>query len=123
MVVGTLAHQPCHCWTTYLDLVERGFRRHQHLRNAQRSPQGMFLTYRSHGLFTISLSSVTKQNVGVIIFGLYIAQIGVGAFIHFVRIPILFVGHRPPQNYFHALFGLAILAMAAYQVRLLPPHN
>jgi len=56
------------------------------------------------------------KNVGIVIFALYIAQIVVGAFIHFVRIPFLFVGHRPPQNYFHALFGLAILAMAAYQI-------
>jgi hypothetical protein len=82
--------------------------------------------YVSHTSFARSLhdslSPVTKQNVGVVIFALYIAQIVVGAFIHFVRIPFLFVGHRPPQNYFHAVFGLAILAMAAYQVRLLPPQ-
>jgi hypothetical protein len=77
----------------------------------------MFLTHCSHCPFAISPSPDTKQSVGIIIFGLYIAQIVVGAFIHFVRIPFLFVGHRPPQNYFHALFGLAILAMAAYQVR------
>ena len=80
--------------------------------------------YVSHTWFARSLhdfsSLVIEQNVGVVIFALYIAQIVVGAFIHFVRIPVLFVGHRPPQNYFHALFGLAILAMAAYQVRLLP---
>lgn len=79
--------------------------------------------YVSHTWFARSLhdftSLVTEQNVGVVIFALYITQIVVGALIHFVRIPVLFVGHRPPQNYFHALFGLAILAMAAYQVRLL----
>jgi hypothetical protein len=39
-------------------------------------------------------------------------------FIHFVRIPILFIAHRPPQNYLHAILGLVILAMASYQVRL-----
>jgi hypothetical protein len=43
----------------------------------------------------------------------------VGAFIHFIRIPFLFVGHRPPQNYIHAIIGLTILAMAASQVRFL----
>jgi hypothetical protein len=43
----------------------------------------------------------------------------IGMFIHFVRVPFLFVGHRPPQNYFHAILGLVILAMAGYQVRLL----
>jgi len=30
--------------------------------------------------------------------------------------PSLFRGHRPPQNYFHAILGLVILALAAYQV-------
>jgi len=28
----------------------------------------------------------------------------------------IFRGYRPPQNYFHAILGLAILALAAYQV-------
>jgi len=30
--------------------------------------------------------------------------------------PSLFHGHRPPQNYFHVILGLATLALAAYQV-------
>jgi hypothetical protein len=38
-------------------------------------------------------------------------------FIHAVRVPFLFIFHRPPQNYFHAILGLVILAMAGYQVR------
>jgi hypothetical protein len=40
-------------------------------------------------------------------------------FIHFVRVPFLFIAHRPPQNYLHAAIGLTILAMAGYQVRRL----
>jgi hypothetical protein len=39
-----------------------------------------------------------------------------GAFVHFVRIPFPFLGHRPPQNYIHALLGLAMLALANYEV-------
>jgi hypothetical protein len=56
------------------------------------------------------------KRVGYAIIGLYIGQVLIGAFIHFVRIPFLFVGHRPPQNYFHAILGLVILAMAGYQI-------
>lgn len=73
---------------------------------------------------TPSRSSITHvdtpsvlQTIGFAIFGLYIAQVVLGAFIHFVRIRIPFPGHRPPQNYIHPLLGLAILAMANYQVR------
>jgi hypothetical protein len=76
-------------------------------------------TYCPHGLIAVSLSPITKQTFGLAVFGLFIAQIVVGAFIHFIRIPFLFVGHRPPQNYIHAIIGLTILAMAASQVRLL----
>ncbi|KAI0293347.1 hypothetical protein B0F90DRAFT_1811833 [Multifurca ochricompacta] len=56
------------------------------------------------------------KKLGYAIFSLYIVQSMLGLFIHFVRIPFLFVGHRPPQNYIHALLGLTILAMANYQV-------
>jgi len=58
------------------------------------------------------------KNIGFIIFGLYIGQVALGVFIHFVPIRLPFLaGHRPPQNYIHPLLGLAILAMANYQVR------
>jgi hypothetical protein len=63
-----------------------------------------------------------KQRVGYAILGLYIAQIVIGVFIHSVRVPFLFIFHRPPQNYLHAILGLVILAMAGYQVRPLPPN-
>ncbi|KAF8265349.1 hypothetical protein EI94DRAFT_1736019 [Lactarius quietus] len=56
------------------------------------------------------------KRIGFFIFGLYIAQVTLGAVIHFVRIPFPFLGHRPPQNYIHALLGLAILGMAEYQL-------
>ncbi|KAN0107376.1 hypothetical protein V8E52_010207 [Russula decolorans] len=56
------------------------------------------------------------KRVGFAILALYIAQIVIGMFIHFVRIPFLFIAHRPPQNYLHAILGLVILAMAGYQI-------
>jgi len=56
------------------------------------------------------------KRVGYTILGLYIAQIVIGLFIHVVRVPFLFIFHRPPQNYFHAILGLVILAMAGYEI-------
>ncbi|KAI9459020.1 hypothetical protein F5148DRAFT_310760 [Russula earlei] len=56
------------------------------------------------------------RRVGYAIFSLYIAQVLVGAFIHFLRVPFLSIGNRPAQNYLHVALGLAILAMAGYQI-------
>lgn len=55
------------------------------------------------------------QKIGVALIALYAIQLLLGMFIHFIKLPIR--GHRPPQNYFHVVLGLAILALAAYQVR------
>jgi hypothetical protein len=52
---------------------------------------------------------------GLAIFILYLAQIGFGAFIHWVKPKNRTA--RPPQNYGHAVVGLAIIGMAFYQVR------
>jgi hypothetical protein len=57
------------------------------------------------------------QKIGLTLLILYIIQLAFGFFIHFVKMPSLFGGHRPPQNYVHILLGIAILALAAYQVR------
>ncbi|KAI9459021.1 hypothetical protein F5148DRAFT_1320133 [Russula earlei] len=56
------------------------------------------------------------QRVGYAILSLYTAQVLLGPFIHFIRIPFLPIAHRPLQNYFHAVLGLTILAMAGYQI-------
>jgi hypothetical protein len=56
------------------------------------------------------------EKVGLALLLLYLVQLFFGIFIHFVKMPSLFRGHRPPQNYFHAILGLVILALAAYQV-------
>jgi len=56
------------------------------------------------------------KRVGYAVFTLYGVQVLLGAFIHFVRVPFLFIGHRPPQNWIHAALGFTILALAAYQI-------
>ncbi|KAJ2931454.1 hypothetical protein H1R20_g5591, partial [Candolleomyces eurysporus] len=59
--------------------------------------------------------NTTHKRLGVVLFALYFLQVGIGAFIHWVkpRQPRA----RPPQNYFHAILGLIIIALAFYQVR------
>jgi len=52
---------------------------------------------------------------GIGIFVLYIVQCLLGAFIHYVKKKDRV--RRPPQNYFHAVVGLLIIALALYQVR------
>ncbi|KAH9859060.1 hypothetical protein C2E23DRAFT_880437 [Lenzites betulinus] len=55
---------------------------------------------------------------GVAIFALYFVQITLGAVIHYVKPTSFTVGkRRPMQNYFHAVLGLIIIALAFYQVR------
>ncbi|KAF7360135.1 Cytochrome b561 domain-containing protein [Mycena venus] len=56
------------------------------------------------------------QRIGIALLALYVTQLLLGTIIHFVKMQGLFRGHRPPQNYFHVALGLAILALAAYQV-------
>ncbi|KAI0288575.1 hypothetical protein BC826DRAFT_680155 [Russula brevipes] len=61
----------------------------------------------------------THKRIGLVIFGLCIAQMSLGTFIHYVRVfrvSFPFGSRRPPQNYMHALLGLTILALAEYQV-------
>ncbi|KAI0319854.1 hypothetical protein OF83DRAFT_720091 [Amylostereum chailletii] len=58
----------------------------------------------------------THKRMGLAIMILYLVQFTLGGFIHFVRMPGMFVGHRPPQNYFHAVLGLVILVLAAVQI-------
>ncbi|CAL1705877.1 unnamed protein product [Somion occarium] len=55
---------------------------------------------------------------GIAIFVLYFGQIALGTAIHYIK-PRSFVVNkrRPLQNYFHAVLGLLIIALAFYQVR------
>ena len=59
-----------------------------------------------------------EQKRGLFIIGLTIGQLVLGLIIHYTRIKIRFFGHRPPQNFVHALQGLIVLGLANYQVCL-----
>ncbi|KAJ7429023.1 hypothetical protein B0H11DRAFT_2267605 [Mycena galericulata] len=55
------------------------------------------------------------QKIGLVLLILYLAQVSLGAFIHFVKVPRTFPGGRRPQNYLHAVLGLAIIGLASFQ--------
>ena len=75
---------------------------------------GINAVNQSHGMHLDD----THKKLGVALFVLYFAQLLFGALIHFVRVNSAGVAaRRPPQNYAHALMGLLIIALAAWQVR------
>ncbi|KAH9925866.1 uncharacterized protein BXZ73DRAFT_91003 [Epithele typhae] len=57
------------------------------------------------------------QKIGLALFVMYLIQVLLGVFIHWVKIPAYWkpmLGHRP-QNFVHIALGLSILALASYQ--------
>ncbi|KAJ7637363.1 hypothetical protein DFH06DRAFT_655159 [Mycena polygramma] len=55
------------------------------------------------------------QRIGRALLIMYLVQVFLGIFIHWIKLPFRFPGGRHPQNYLHALLGLAIVALASYQ--------
>ena len=56
------------------------------------------------------------QKVGLALLILYVLQLAIGVFVHAFKFPSIFRGHRAPHNYFHVVFGLAIFALAQFNV-------
>ncbi|KAH9036676.1 hypothetical protein EDB84DRAFT_1269003 [Lactarius hengduanensis] len=69
---------------------------------------------KAHNFGHASLTPHGKR--GLFVIGLYIAQLVLGLVIHYIHIPFPSLGHRPPQNFFHAVQGLVVLGLANYQV-------
>jgi len=55
------------------------------------------------------------QKAGLALLVMYLVQVSLGAFIHWVKFPFRFPGGRHPQNYLHVTLGLAIVALASWQ--------
>ena len=55
-------------------------------------------------------------SIGQVLVILYVVQVVIGLFIHYIKFPSLFGGRRPPQNYVHVVLGISILALSAYNV-------
>lgn len=78
--------------------------------------------------FSLGVTAVSKgggphlndkhKKWGVALFVLYLAQISLGGFVHFYKFPFAQIHRRSFQNYFHAAFGIFIIAAAFYQVCL-----
>ncbi|KAJ8487440.1 hypothetical protein ONZ45_g14338 [Pleurotus djamor] len=77
------------------------------------TPHSVNLTHVIHAMELTN----NLQKIGIAVMVLYVIQLILGIVIHFFK-PTWFGGRRPPQNYFHAIIGLAMLALAAYQVHL-----
>ncbi|KAJ7090918.1 hypothetical protein B0H15DRAFT_837317 [Mycena belliarum] len=75
---------------------------------------GVALGFKAAGKYGITIWDDHKK-MGVVLFVLYLVQCAVGAFIHYVKAKK--ATGRPPQNYFHAVFGLTIIALGMYQIR------
>ncbi|KAJ7122053.1 hypothetical protein C8R43DRAFT_1241351 [Mycena crocata] len=75
---------------------------------------GVVLGFQAAGKVGATIWDDHKKT-GVILFALYLAQCVVGALIHYVKPKNAM--RRPPQNYFHAVFGLAIIVLAMCQIR------
>lgn len=59
----------------------------------------------------------THKKWGLAIFLLYLFQLSLGGFIHFVKVPFLRVHGRTFQNYVHAMVGIFVIGISFYQVR------
>ncbi|KAJ7041479.1 hypothetical protein C8F04DRAFT_1300837 [Mycena alexandri] len=55
------------------------------------------------------------QKAGLALFIMYLIQVFLGAFIHWIKFPFRFPGGRHPQNYLHAILGLSIIGLASWQ--------
>ncbi|KAF7376657.1 CBD9-like protein [Mycena sanguinolenta] len=75
---------------------------------------GIAMGFKASGPVGYKLMDNHKKT-GIVLFGLYCAQCLVGALIHFLKPRN--ATSRPPQNYFHAVLGLAIIALSMYQIR------
>ncbi|KAK7001337.1 CBD9-like protein, partial [Favolaschia claudopus] len=75
---------------------------------------GIVLGFKAAGPYGYKIMDDHKKT-GIVLFALYLVQCIIGAVIHFVK-PKNGKG-RPPQNYFHAVFGLAIIGLSMYQIR------
>ncbi|KAJ7782508.1 hypothetical protein DFH07DRAFT_790896 [Mycena maculata] len=75
---------------------------------------GIVLGFQASGSIGAKILDKHKE-CGIILFALYLVQCGLGAFIHYVKPKNS--TRRPPQNYFHAVLGLTIIALSMYQIR------
>ncbi|KAJ7762511.1 hypothetical protein B0H16DRAFT_1529050 [Mycena metata] len=75
---------------------------------------GIVLGFKAAGNVEYKILDPHKKT-GIVLIALYVAQCILGAVIHWVKPRN--ATSRPPQNYFHAILGLIIIALSMYQIR------
>ncbi|KZP34370.1 hypothetical protein FIBSPDRAFT_971280 [Athelia psychrophila] len=75
---------------------------------------GVSLGFVSSGKLGAQMTTHAVRRYGLLLFLLYILQCGTGAVIHWIKPKN--AKRRPIQNYMHAVLGIAIIALAFYQV-------
>ncbi|KAJ7252105.1 hypothetical protein B0H12DRAFT_624354 [Mycena haematopus] len=75
---------------------------------------GVVMGFKASGPVGYKLMD-THKKTGIVLFALYFAQCFIGALIHYLKPRN--ATSRPPQNYFHAVLGIAIIALSMYQIR------
>lgn len=78
---------------------------------------GWALGYKTATETNLGHFTDTHKKCGLALLVLYLVQIVLGAAVHFFKFPSVFHGHRAPHNYLHAIIGISIFILAAYQVR------
>ncbi|KAJ6571448.1 hypothetical protein B0H19DRAFT_1255418 [Mycena capillaripes] len=76
---------------------------------------GFALGYQTTSMVDMPHFTDPHQKVGLALLIMYLVQVFLGIFIHWVKFPFRFPGGRHPQNYLHAILGLAIVALASWQ--------
>ncbi|KAF9067966.1 hypothetical protein BDP27DRAFT_1225111 [Rhodocollybia butyracea] len=78
---------------------------------------GWYYGHRTATLMGLPHFNDPHEKTGLALLILYVIQLVLGLFTHFVKLPSPFgAGTRSPQNYFHVFLGLVILVVAAEQV-------
>ncbi|KAJ7162252.1 hypothetical protein C8R46DRAFT_346620 [Mycena filopes] len=75
---------------------------------------GIVLGFKASGSVGYKILDDHKKT-GIVLLALYLAQCTLGAVIHWVKPKN--ATSRPPQNYLHAVLGLATIALSMYQIR------
>ncbi|KAJ6565028.1 hypothetical protein DFH09DRAFT_1158388, partial [Mycena vulgaris] len=81
---------------------------------------GFALGYQTTTASTMPHFSDPHQVPGLALLIMYLIQVFLSAFIHWIKFPFCFLGRRHPQNYLHVLLGLSIVALATWPDALRP---
>jgi len=77
---------------------------------------GWSLGYKTSSILENGHFQDPHQKIGLALLVLYVIQLVIGVLVHFFKFSTILRGHRAPHNYLHVIIGLAIFALAQYNV-------